>query len=349
MALTPEALSNLMLDFYRFAESSDPRQFQKRALERIRSDLAFDVATWDRYAMLDGCAHLQDRYAHDARDETISGGDVAIASRDWLPTVRLLPPDESHPRSTSSTRQCMHGYSQSSSLEAVHEFARAGLVHVLCLHRSGTDASFTEGEREFARQFLAHLIEALGQCRRFAVRRALMRAWETHYTTAVANTRGVLYDAQDQFLAAILREWPDWRGARLPDDLLSHLASDQEWHFAGRHLTLQGRTLGNLRVLVASRPGPLALLTERELAVAQRYAHGESHREIGEKLFIAPATVRNHLRSAYAKLQIRSKSELHALMRGQAPLMGGELRTTLPSNPARGMDQGDEYNSKEPG
>jgi len=51
-------------------------------------------------------------------------------------------------------------------------------------------------------------------------------------------------------------------------------------------------------------------LSEREFAVAERYAAGETHREIAAKLHIAPATVRNHLAAIYRKLEVRNKPEL---------------------------------------
>lgn len=345
--MTPEALSELTLDFYRLAESSNPLQFRQQALERIQAELDFDLAAWDLYATLDGAVHLQDRFVH----ETIAG--TKLNADAGMPPAVLLPVSDvgvigaRRGDATSSPEFGNRDQPITGALTTTHELERAGLIHVLCLQRRAASRPFTEDERAFAGQFLPHLVEALGQCRRFEVRRALMRAWEARFATAVANARGVLYDAQDQFLAAIAREWPDWRGARLPDELLSHLASDLEWHFAGRHVTLNGRTLGNLRVLVASRPGPLALLTERELDVARRFAHGESHKEIGERLFIAPATVRNHLSSAYAKLQISNKSELHALMSVAVPHADGELPSRADTESARAGDRAGETSRKE--
>jgi len=47
-------------------------------------------------------------------------------------------------------------------------------------------------------------------------------------------------------------------------------------------------------------------LTTREHQILQLVALGYSQREIGEQLFIAPATVRNHLAHARAKLKVHS-------------------------------------------
>ena len=51
-------------------------------------------------------------------------------------------------------------------------------------------------------------------------------------------------------------------------------------------------------------------LSPRELEVARAYSGGASYREIAERLFIAPTTVRTHLGKIYRKLGVSSKVEL---------------------------------------
>ncbi len=58
----------------------------------------------------------------------------------------------------------------------------------------------------------------------------------------------------------------------------------------------------------------LAALTRREREVALLAAQGLPSRTIGERLFLSPRTVENHLARAYDKLGVRSRAELaHAL------------------------------------
>ncbi|PBC01069.1 LuxR C-terminal-related transcriptional regulator [Mesorhizobium sp. WSM3860] len=54
----------------------------------------------------------------------------------------------------------------------------------------------------------------------------------------------------------------------------------------------------------------LEALSERERAVAEKFAAGMTYREIGEALFIAPSTVRTHLAAIYEKLGVRNKVAL---------------------------------------
>ncbi|RUU23566.1 tetratricopeptide repeat protein [Mesorhizobium sp. M7A.T.Ca.TU.009.01.3.2] len=64
-----------------------------------------------------------------------------------------------------------------------------------------------------------------------------------------------------------------------------------------------------------SSPGHDAL-SDRERAVAERFAAGLTYREIGEALFIAPSTVRTHLASIYEKLGVRNKIALASQING---------------------------------
>lgn len=57
-------------------------------------------------------------------------------------------------------------------------------------------------------------------------------------------------------------------------------------------------------------------LTARERDVCELVASGSTNREVAEALFLSTRTVEHHLRSAYRKLGVRSRSELAASWRG---------------------------------
>ena len=61
-------------------------------------------------------------------------------------------------------------------------------------------------------------------------------------------------------------------------------------------------------------------LSDRERAVAERFAAGMTYREISEALFIAPSTVRTHLAAIYEKLGVRNKVALARHINGTAGL-----------------------------
>ena len=69
---------------------------------------------------------------------------------------------------------------------------------------------------------------------------------------------------------------------------------------------------------------PIAGLSERERTVAAKFAEGMTYREIGQALFIAPATVRSHLSTIYRKLNISNKVGLANLLAVGREIEGSE-------------------------
>lgn len=86
-------------------------------------------------------------------------------------------------------------------------------------------------------------------------------------------------------------------GAIVPPDLLGALL---------RHLVERRRK-------DEDRSAALAELTDREREVFHLAANGARKEEIGEQLYISPATARTHLQRVYRKLGVHSQSELMAL------------------------------------
>jgi DNA-binding CsgD family transcriptional regulator len=66
------------------------------------------------------------------------------------------------------------------------------------------------------------------------------------------------------------------------------------------------------------RDTALAPLSPREAEVARLFGRGLSYKAVARALDASPATVRHHLRQAYAKLGITSKVEMARLVLGQA-------------------------------
>jgi DNA-binding CsgD family transcriptional regulator len=62
-------------------------------------------------------------------------------------------------------------------------------------------------------------------------------------------------------------------------------------------------------------------ISDREMEVIRLIQEGYSNKEIGEKLFISPATVRNHLHNLFEKTSARNRVDL--LRRARGPLAHG--------------------------
>jgi len=72
---------------------------------------------------------------------------------------------------------------------------------------------------------------------------------------------------------------------------------------------LASLVLGEFRRLAKDATGANPL-SNREREVLQHVARGYSYKEVGERLFISPKTVENHVRNILAKLHLNRKQEL---------------------------------------
>ncbi|MGA8261944.1 MAG: helix-turn-helix transcriptional regulator [Arenicellales bacterium] len=125
--------------------------------------------------------------------------------------------------------------------------------------------------------------------------------------------QGILYNAERSFTSFMLAEWPDWEGPQLPAELVASLRGGGERH-VGHRTAVSIETMGDMRLLTARATSVLDQLSQRENEVAALYAEGSDFRSIADSLPIAPATVRNHLRRIYAKLDVTSKIEMARLI-----------------------------------
>lgn len=64
-------------------------------------------------------------------------------------------------------------------------------------------------------------------------------------------------------------------------------------------------------------PKGVEALSKRELQIAQAYSQGGTYKDIADKLFIAPTTVKTHLRTVYRKLDVSSKVSLYQALEAQ--------------------------------
>jgi DNA-binding CsgD family transcriptional regulator len=76
----------------------------------------------------------------------------------------------------------------------------------------------------------------------------------------------------------------------------------------------QGPLPKDLKSVRARTPDTRDELTAQESQIAQLARGGLSNPDIGARLFISPRTVQYHLRKVFAKLEINSRNQLHAVL-----------------------------------
>ena len=108
---------------------------------------------------------------------------------------------------------------------------------------------------------------------------------------------------------------------RVARDLYDSLGAATYVDRCDRELMATGLDVGNppdpSDAVLAAVARPQARLTAQERAVAELVASGTTNKEAARSLFLAEKTVQYHLTRIYAKLGIRSRSELAARFRAQ--------------------------------
>jgi DNA-binding CsgD family transcriptional regulator/tetratricopeptide (TPR) repeat protein len=125
-----------------------------------------------------------------------------------------------------------------------------------------------------------------------------------------ADARPLLAEARDAFAAASARSW----AARAESELSAaggSAGSGAEAPRPGAPPIARPATDAEARP-GSPAPAPVAVdsLTSRERDVCELVAAGRTNREVAAALFLSPRTVEHHLRSAYRKLGVRSRTEL---------------------------------------
>ena len=186
---------------------------------------------------------------------------------------------------------------------------RAGISSVLREHRVAVvaEASSSAEASALVRGSDAHLLVVgdEGSCEELAA--AIRRVKERSAGVAVVAlvppcTREVLLSILDAGADAIVPNEVD------RDDLL---AAVEAVRGGRRHIApaLTAALFAGVRDVDArARHAPVgAILTAREHAIVRLVAEGGTNEEIGESLFISPATVKTHLSNAYVKLGARNR------------------------------------------
>nr|WP_277352206.1 LuxR family transcriptional regulator [Knoellia sp. DB2414S] len=203
----------------------------------------------------------------------------AVAEPGYWPWVELL----------ATALVSLGRVDEADELLAPHEARVAGLGH-----RSAT----------------ARLARARGRV--FAARGELEEA-RASFTSAVAALDGLplrVERAHTQFAyGQVLRR----AGKRGEADPLLTAARDGYAAFGARLLVERcERELKAGGVRLARGERSAVDLTPQEQAVADLVAQGRSNREVADELFLSPKTVQYHLTSVYAKVGVRSRTELAA-------------------------------------
>lgn len=309
-------LGRLVMALHRLAATAATGEFQRRAFNLLQTELAFDSGIWAT-GVMDAGPTLHSVHAHNQPPEMMQAW-RAMAGHDTLLAETLKRPGqtlratangpEGCPPFLPEIREHAHRFGMEQVLGTSYIDPALGLIEGFALYRATRDARFTEPERLLTQYALPHLIEAWRINRLRAIRHD-HPAGAQAVSLAICDGKGLLRTAGAGFAALMREEWPDWRGPRIPAQWLH----DSRKTFVARAIAATLEPMGDLRLVRLRRRSPLDGLTRRELDIARRFGQGMSYQAIAAELHISPATVRNHLSSAYGKLGVSNKIELARL------------------------------------
>jgi DNA-binding CsgD family transcriptional regulator len=310
-----QAVNELIVGLYRFGRSVPLDRFQPWALERLREVVDFDSALWRTSGDLPAgkdSIHLY-RQTRALIDEYLQEG---WHQRDFL-RARCAASPGAALRITDVVsagawqrmpmyRRFARRYGIEWALSTHHVEPILALRSVVSLWRAERARPFSEEDRRRLQLLTPHLVESmhLNRTWHFA---AAVRPTAHGSAMAVCGGDGKLHDCSPGFSQLVRAEWPDWAGTTMPTAVVARLGQGR---FEGRRIDIDCQALGDLWLLTLRAGGAAKQLGGREFQAASLYAQGLTYRAIAQRLGVAPSTVRNQLRSSFAKLGVSSKVEL---------------------------------------
>jgi DNA-binding CsgD family transcriptional regulator len=312
------ALSRFLLDLHGKSHQLGYRVLQRVALDELRTILPFDSALFGVGTIANGHATAHDVFLYEQPDELMASWE-AIKHEDPLAFAATASPGTTIRTSVDSELYAGDGHAgvrahcKRFGLEhlmcTAHVYAEAGLFWVMSLYRNVQSPAFSEEDRMHNELLSTHLFAATRNARIRQLRRSANVGNGPAQLSAIASTAGLVLDAEPGFAELMRMEWPLWIGPQLPAELAD------TGRYSGTRVVIRMDVADGTRLLHVRPKVAADDLTSREREVAEGFAQGESHREIGERLQIAPATVRRHLANLYEKLGVSSKAELDRMLR----------------------------------
>lgn len=211
-------------------------------------------------------------------------------------------------------------------LAAASHYGERDILTGLSLRRADADWVFTPTESHTLEVMLPHMTEALRINRSlFSTLAGAVQGSNAPGGVCICDKHGYIIYQDDVFEQMVSPALHGGSLHRLPPHVNEVLDTEVISRCTLGTISLNSRKVGALRVVVAHSLSSLDTLTAREKSVAESYGNGLTHKEIGAKLSISPATARRHVESIYAKLGVHTKADLTQKM--QAAVSENTLRS----------------------
>jgi DNA-binding CsgD family transcriptional regulator len=314
-------LTAFLLDLHRRSHELGYRAMQRFAFEQFRSLVAISGGIFAVGTLQRGEPQVHDVFLFEQPPELMESWEK-IKNEDRLAFAATAAPNTTINISAAGpfydgcdrVREHAARFDLGHLMCTAHIYAEAGLFWVMSVYRSASQPAFSESERVTNELLSPHLFAASRNAR-IGELRTLTRMGGGHgQLAAIVSPAGLVLEAEPGLADVLRAEWPRWNGPLLPA-ALSEALPKGAGRIKGERIVVRLDLADDARLMHARRRVPADGLTDRERQIAEAFALGDSHREIGDRLQIAPATVRRHLANLYEKLGVSSKAELDRMLR----------------------------------
>ena len=314
-----DAFDRFLVDLYRAGRELDADAFQDFALDRLNGLIPFGGAVWSRAAEEeDGNVLLHSIHAFRLAPEVLTTYQI-YQDRDVLGRMAFAAfgrtVNASNARALVDDPEIRANFIDALGLEHAMSTclvdAMTSLISSITILRGPGQPAFTERERRLKERVMPHMVEAFGISRLVRLMALQSRDLPFAYAAAIVDRTGLLQVAPHAFVELLRREWPQWRGPRLPVPACAGL--DAPGRAVFREIVIRTDPSDQYAWVRIRLAEPIDRLSEREAEVARLSAAGRSNKEIGVALGLSPFTVRNHLNNIYVKLGLSKRTELSAM------------------------------------
>lgn len=317
-SLKPEALSSVVLEIYAATRCGEVAEYQRRALEVVGKHIAFDSAWWGRGINSGGERRVFCSFPYRMPEDVGERMNTTDANNIVVRRVVANPRkafyfSQDDLRSQPSTSKLTDHMGIEQSLCIGDQDPLTGASTFISVARRRPTPRFAQRDLRALELLAPHLAAGLDM----ALSEELTAQRNPGATALIATDATGWLRAGEPAVTDMLRsEWPGWVGPRLPGPLVAWIAA-RKGDYLGRHLHASLHWHGDHAFVSVRRRDVRDRLTRREREVAAAFSSGQSYREVAEELGLAPATVRHHLRSVYAKLGVTEKATFALRWRGK--------------------------------
>lgn len=330
--LNNKDLSELLIALHHGANVVSPDKFREYALNLVHSVIPFDSAAWGKHSRIDSELVASEMYIRGQQAEKLQNLESIRHFETWLTESQISQPwitvnfNFSQPPCTLSSEllQHIHRFGLTYCLSTIGYDPLSQTPHHIMLGRNNLHP-YSEAERLLKQLLMPHLEAACDHNHRLLPQTSTNpHETERRQSNALTNKQGVLAATEPRFMQLLMAEFPDWHGPLLPGPLLKTFIEENNDRYVGTNIALTANRRSSIWLLWARPKQPIDDFSTRTMKLAAYFAEGLSHKEIGQKMNISPATVRNHISIIYKKLQVNNKSQLAQLLSGvRQPRMRG--------------------------